>query len=159
MVLSLLCWLRDAFWDDNRHTNRHCIEWRANVTIVLSDIEQNRSDLLIRYPDLRNLPTILMSCWKIQDYYRISKVFTVSWGSIFVARRCHYYGTDEYILAVFVSQMGFFNPLRPATKAIWSKNLLRYYCVPNVRATGILLNLRVTIIALIKCNDLHWQMH
>jgi hypothetical protein len=54
--------------------NEDIIELRLNITVIMKDIEENCTDLLLRYPDLKNLPIILPTCWKVHHAYRYAKI-------------------------------------------------------------------------------------
>ncbi len=54
--------------------NKDIIHLRMNIMIILKDIEENCSNILDRYPDIKNLPSILPTCWRVHDYYHYAKI-------------------------------------------------------------------------------------
>jgi hypothetical protein len=57
--------------------NKDITDLRMNITVILKDIEENCSALLMRHPTMKNLPNILPTCWRAHGYYRYAK-FVVS---------------------------------------------------------------------------------
>jgi hypothetical protein len=45
-----------------------------NISIILKDIQDNCSKLLQKYPNMKNLPNILPTCWRVHEYYRYGKM-------------------------------------------------------------------------------------
>lgn len=98
--------------------NKDIIDLRINITVILKDIEDNCSGILVKFPNLVNVPSILSTCWRVHDYYRYAKIvvamliihdsfsaYVVSGGpmSYLIISVC--IGLLS-ILAVYVSQMG-----------------------------------------------------
>jgi hypothetical protein len=54
--------------------NKDIIDLRMNITIIMKDIEENCSNLLKKYPHMKNLPAILPTCWRLHDNYRHAKI-------------------------------------------------------------------------------------
>ncbi len=42
-----------------QNSNKHIVDLRINITIIMKDIENNRSKLLQKYPNLIKSPDIL----------------------------------------------------------------------------------------------------
>lgn len=98
--------------------NKDIIDLRINITVILKDIEDNCSGILVKFPNLVNLPSILSTCWRVHDYYRYAKIVVAmliihdSFSAYFVSG-----GPISYfiiavcvgllsILGVYISQMG-----------------------------------------------------
>ena len=54
--------------------NKDIIELRMNISIILKDIQDNCGKLLQKYPNMKNLPNILPTCWRVHEYYRYGKM-------------------------------------------------------------------------------------
>jgi hypothetical protein len=98
--------------------NKDLTDLRMNITIIMKDIEENCTNLLKKYPHIKNLPIILPVCWRLHDSYRHAKIvvtiliihdslccYLVSGGPVayfFMSAAIGFLS----ILGVYLSQMG-----------------------------------------------------
>ena len=102
-----------------QNLNKDIIDSRLNITIIMKDIQNNCSRLLLKYPYLLNLPNILPTCWRVHQHYKYAKivitililhdsitVYLVAGGPLSFFLMSCIIGICS-IIGVFVSQMSF----------------------------------------------------